>query len=317
MTSKGTRRGAREIFLTLGALLGVICIAATVAGFAFGIKPLIFRSGSMSPAIHTGDLSISRTVDASALERGDIVSVINSSGNRVTHRLVNAARNGDSRQLTLKGDANTSADTEVYTVTRAERVLFTIPKAGYVVNAATSPVGVFVLGLYAATMLLMVFRRRPPDNGGLRKRGGSRRAERPSRRSRKASRSMAVAVAGTALLVAGPAVAAPWTDTVPVTGSTYTASALPAPATFMCGGVGLLSVTFNWAAVPGATGYTLHYGNGGASTKSVSGTTTSITAAISGGTAWVVADKNYGSTTWTSASSNTRNYTVAVVSLCG
>ncbi|MCW2750339.1 MAG: signal peptidase, partial [Aeromicrobium sp.] len=62
MTQHGIVRTAREAFLTLGAVLGVVCIVVTAIGFAFGVKPLIFRSGSMSPAIHTGDMSISRTV---------------------------------------------------------------------------------------------------------------------------------------------------------------------------------------------------------------------------------------------------------------
>ena len=86
MTIRGIGRGAREVFLTFGALLGVLCIAATVAGAAFGVKPLVFRSGSMSPAINTGDLAVSRTVDARELKADDIVSVINSKGNRVNHR---------------------------------------------------------------------------------------------------------------------------------------------------------------------------------------------------------------------------------------
>ena len=67
----------------------------------------------------------------------------------------------------------------------------------------------------------------------------------------------------------------------------------------------------------GGHDYTLHYGSGGAQTQTVAGTTATITAAISGGTAWVVANRNFGSTTWTSVASQTRTYTVAVVSLCG
>ncbi len=167
MTMKGIGRSAREVFLTFGALLGVLCIVATIAGVAFGVKPLVFRSGSMSPAIHTGDLAVSRTVDANTLKTGDIVSVVNSEGNRVTHRVVNIASQGRARQLTLRGDANKTADSEVYTVTRAERVLFDIPKAGYVVNAAASPIGVFALGAFVTAMLLLAF---PP--------AGSRRTDR-------------------------------------------------------------------------------------------------------------------------------------------
>jgi signal peptidase I len=321
MTIKGIGRGAREVFLTIGALLGVLCIIATVAGVAFGVKPLVFRSGSMSPAIHTGDLAVSRTVDARDLKIGDIVSVVNSEGNRVTHRLVNIASQGNARQLTLKGDDNRVADAEVYTVTKAERVLFDIPKAGYVVNAAASPAGVFVLGAYVTAMLLLVFRRRGPTDGdgdgssAPRRKGGSRKAD--TKGPRVTPRMIAVTAFAASIAVATPAAATPWTNDVVIGGGTFTAKVVPAPVA-SCGSLGLLSVRFNWTAVTGATGYVLHYGSGGGTTETVgSGTTTKLlTAALAGGTFYVQTQINYGSSTWTSASSNTLSYTVAVVSLC-
>ena len=265
MTRHGIARTAREVFLTFGAVLGVVCILVTAAGFAFGVKPLIFRSGSMSPAIHTGDMAISRTVEASALKRGDVVSVINSGGERVTHRLVNAARQGDARQLTLKGDANKKADTEVYTVTKAERVLFTIPRAGYVVNAAMSPAGLFVLGLYVAAMVALIFRR--PRGGGPDesepapgRRRGKRRANRPER-SRSVARTAAPVVTAAMLTIASPAVAAPWTDPVAVTGTTLTAYTVPKPVITSCvvtGGLGqkTATITFSEVSTPFALDYT-------------------------------------------------------------
>jgi len=239
--TKGIRHSAREVFLTFGALLGVLCIVATIAAVAFGVKPLVFRSGSMSPAIHTGDLAVSRTVDASSLKAGDIVSVVNSEGNRVTHRLVDVAAQGKQRQLTLKGDANDVADAEKYTVTKAERVLFHIPKAGYVVNAATSPIGLFVLGAYVTGMLLILFRRGGSDEGQRRGpdgdaedkpkrvKGGARKADPKSRRS--ATRVVGTAAFAMSVAVASPAAAVPnpWTDTVAITNSTFTAYTVPKP----------------------------------------------------------------------------------------
>lgn len=317
MTRRGTLRILREVFLTAGALVGVVCILATVSGAAFGIKPLVFRSGSMSPAIHVGDLAVSRTVDASSLERGDVVSVLNADGNRVTHRVVSIASQGGTRQLTLRGDANRSPDAEVYTVTRVEKVLFDVPKLGYVVDAAASPAGLFVLGLYVAGMLTVILRRPPGGSGDHdRPRGGARRAV-VARGSRAASRSTIAMTAAATVLAANPASAAPWTDAVPVTDAALSASTIATPATFTCGTLGVASVTFNWAAVAGATSYTVHFGPGGASTRTVTGTSTTITTAISNGTAWVVANRVFTSTTWTSAASNTRTYTVAFVSLCG
>jgi len=314
MTGHTLLRGTREAALTTGAILGVVCVVATVAGWAFGITPLVFRSGSMAPAIHTGDLAVARTVDARSLDAGDIVSVINADGHRVTHRLRDMSAEGEARQLTLQGDANQAPDAEVYTVTRVDRVLFDIPKAGYVVSAASGRGGLFVLGAYVTGMLVLAFRRRSPEEpAGPTRRGGARRAD---RRTRVAARSAVAVATGATLALAAPASAAFWTNPAPVTGTNLSAYTLPAPATFTCGGLGVLSVTFTWAAVAGATDYTLHYGSGGATTKTVAGTSTSITSAISGGTAWVVANRSFGSTTWSSVASNTRSYTVAVVSLC-
>ena len=258
MTRHRIARSAREGFLTAGALLGVVCILATIAGAAFGIKPLVFRSGSMSPAIHTGDLAVSRTVEASDLRRGDVVSVVNSSGNRVTHRLVNVAVQDDARQLTLKGDANTKADDEVYIVDRAEKVWFHIPKAGYVVDAAMSPVGLFVLGLYVAGMLALVLRRRsggPHDGDAVSSpRGGARRAEKPGR-TRAAARTTAAVVVGAGVMIATPAIAAPWTDVVPITGTTLTARTVPPPTNLQCTTTGFLVTSANLTWTSAGTGY--------------------------------------------------------------
>jgi signal peptidase I len=260
MTHSNLSRMSREVLLTVGAILGVLCIAATVAGVGFGIKPLVFRSGSMSPAIHTGDLGVAQTVEASSVQAGDIVSVIDAGGSRVTHRVVNIAEQGDSRQLTLRGDANQKPDAEVYTATEVERVLFHIPKAGYVVNAATGPIGIFVLGLYVAGMLTLVLRKdRPHDGPGTgapstEVRGGARKAARHPHRARAMSRSAAVVAVGASIMVAAPAVAVPtpWTNPVEVTGSTFTAFSVAAPTgalTCTKGGLFNRTVVMSWAAV--------------------------------------------------------------------
>ena len=103
-------RRVREILLTVGAVLGAVCLLLGVVAVTAGVHLLVFRSGSMSPTIDTGDLALTRTVDATELRVDDVVSVIDSSGNRVTHRLVNVAEQGDQRQLTLRGDANEQSD---------------------------------------------------------------------------------------------------------------------------------------------------------------------------------------------------------------
>ncbi len=129
---------------------------------------------------------------------------------------------------------------------------------------------------------------------------------------------LAVALGGAMAVLPTHAWAALDSTRSTVTGATFTTSRVPPSASFTCGGLGVLSVTFNWAAVSGATSYTLHYGRGRSDDcrPSTGRPRRRSVAAISGGTAWVVANRNFGSTTWSSVASNTRNYTVAVVGLC-
>lgn len=155
---RGTRT-AREIALTAGAFVGVICIVAALASLLFGITPLVFRSGSMSPAIGTGALGIAKTVPASKIHEGDVVSVIDDAGTRITHRVV--ARNaleGEAVSLTLKGDANEVADLVPSVVTEADVVLFHVERLGYAVSWLQSPVAAFLGGLAVGVLLMIGFR---------------------------------------------------------------------------------------------------------------------------------------------------------------
>jgi signal peptidase I len=254
--------------LTLGALLGLVGILLVVAGAVFGVRPLLFRSGSMAPTIDTGDLAIARSVPAADLRAGDIVSVVDAEGQRVTHRLVSAAGQGAARQLKLKGDANRTPDAEVYTVARADKVLFDLPRVGNVVSAATSRAGVFVLGLYVALLLFLVLGGRGGDPAPPGPRTGRPKARRKARRRRAGvaslTRTASVATAAGLLAWAGPASAAPWTDSVPLTGTTFAAGSLGTP-TISCTGGGLLSSpTISWPTPSGSppASYLITYANG-------------------------------------------------------
>lgn len=107
-----------------------------------------------------------------------------------------------------------------------------------------------------------------------------------------------------------------WTDQGTITSGAVSAGVVPT-TTLNCGAIGVLSVTFAWPGIPGATSYELRYGTNGAQSVSVTGTSRTITSVVSGGTAWLVTQRDFGQTTWSSVRSNTRSYTVAVASLCG
>ncbi len=154
-------RRVSEAVLWTGAVLGALCLGWTFVMAAFGLTPLVFTSGSMSPAIAAGDLAFGRTIDADEIQVGDVVSVVNAEGVRITHRVVTVDPTQQGATVTLKGDANTSPDLEPYPVTSVERVAFAVPKAGHVVNAAASPAGMFAAGLLVAAALAVAFARRP------------------------------------------------------------------------------------------------------------------------------------------------------------
>lgn len=291
--------------LTVGAVLGVLCVVVAVLAPLLGVRGLVVRSGSMQPAISTGDLVLAVRVPTADVAPGEVVSVRTPAGERVTHRVVAVGPGVEgTAALTLQGDANEGADPTPYLVEQVDRVVVVVPWAGRIVAAASSPL--VVVGLLAA----IVLGGRAPQGG--RHRGGRRRR---TPVAGVGTAALAASVAVTAVS-AVPAEAAAWTDEVPVTAAA-TATTVAAP-TLSCGALGVLSVTFLWDAVPGATSYRLFW-NGGTNALTVDAPTTSATvmSVINlSSTAWVVARREFANVTWSSGPSNSRSFTAAVVSLC-
>lgn len=156
-------RRVSELLLWAGASLGVLSVVSALVAVSLGIVPLVFTSGSMSPEVPTGSLGLARTVPASELQVGDVVSVTGEDGSRVTHRIVATEKESNLVVLTLKGDTNPSPDKESYRVKEADRLFFSVPYVGRAVMTLTSPWGMFLGGLGAATLLFWAFRRPPPS----------------------------------------------------------------------------------------------------------------------------------------------------------
>ncbi|MGO1973243.1 MAG: signal peptidase I [Propionibacteriaceae bacterium] len=268
------RHVLREIALTTGAVLGLVCILAAVAGVALGVQPLIFRSGSMAPEIETGALGLARSVPAAEVVPGDVVSVHGADGVRITHRVVSSEPAGEQTSLVLKGDANEVADAEPYVTDRVDRVLFAVNKAGYVVSWLSSTPAVFVGGALVGALLVYAFdprgRRRAADEGPDRPESGTPAAasdeegtdgvdpEGPERdveqtavqRSRPAGVVLAVgAMALLAVLVLLPvgSTRAAFTDQATATGGTLSTLTVPAPGTLRCQTLGLAGARFSWS----------------------------------------------------------------------
>ncbi|MFC8302286.1 hypothetical protein ACFUCV_01215 [Specibacter sp. NPDC057265] len=151
--------------LNLSAAAGSVCLLLAAATLMMGLKPLVFASGSMAPAIPTGSLALAVPMPAVEVQAGEVVSVINSEGARVTYRVESyAAETG----LVLKGDANPVADLQPYAVDSVDRVLFSVPVLGFVVAWFSQPWLFFVAGMLCAMFIYLAFIRKqgdPPASG--------------------------------------------------------------------------------------------------------------------------------------------------------
>lgn len=229
------RAVVRNTLLNIGAVLGVICIAVVFASTFGGITPLVFRSGSMAPEIQAGALAFAKETPVSDVSVGDVVSVRNSAGTLVTHRVVSVALSGNQGELKLRGDANSAPDAEVYTVTSVDRVFFDVPYVGYALAWTRNPAIIFLLGVSVPALLYIAFAPRSGPRGGRRRK---------------------VVRAGSALALLGlvgiavpgvPGTSGAFTDTGTMNTNPLTAHTVASPSSASCS-EGLLSATISWPA---------------------------------------------------------------------
>jgi len=334
-------RVVADLALSLGALVGVVCLVAAIGSVAFGVHPLVFRSGSMAPTIPAGSLAFARDVPAADIRVGDVVSVP-WRDSRVTHRVVEVFHRDGSATLKLQGDANDAPDQDLYQVSSAPRVWFSVPVAGRVVAWLSRAPGVFVLAAYAALLLSIVFRRlgggggtrrlEPPapedDVASSGDRGDSAPADRTAVRSR-LRRRRAVGV-GSAALLLGAVTASPtwaaWTDQGTISGTAVSTGALQPPTGMSCTGAGLLaSPTLSWTPPSSGvtpTQYVVTYRAGSATAAPTTATTTTNSWTMPAGllnlitTYYVSVQSSLSGTNWVS-STDTTGYRVSVTGIVG
>lgn len=125
-TGKGNIR--QKIFNIAGIVLCVILIPILILNLTLIIKsytnkdkvpsiggymPLIVLTDSMYPEIKSGDMIISRTIDAESIKVGDVISFFDPDGSGtsvVTHRVTEIINENGSLGFRTKGDANNAED---------------------------------------------------------------------------------------------------------------------------------------------------------------------------------------------------------------
>jgi signal peptidase I len=145
-------------------------VAMTAVGFAIGIavalaaplafhaRPLVVLSGSMEPALRTGDVSVVRSIAPLDARPGDIVTFRDpdNADRLITHRVRAMRVQGDAVVFRTRGDANNVSEHWRAPATgEIGRLMYRIPKLGWVLSYARSK-GLFMLLLGGALALLLV-----------------------------------------------------------------------------------------------------------------------------------------------------------------
>lgn len=106
-------------------------------------QSFVVQSGSMEPAIMTGDIIISQR--ANNYELNDVITFHNNSGDIITHRII-AVDQGVGNQYSTKGDANRTGDDDFISNDQIiGKVILVIPRLGYLVSFSKTSLGLIIL----------------------------------------------------------------------------------------------------------------------------------------------------------------------------
>ena len=139
-------------WFAIGAVLAVL--VATAFPFAVGGRPYVVRSGSMTPAIDTGDVVAVEKISPLEAEVGDIVTFEDPEGRLISHRARAINERGKRIAFVTQGDANTTKEHWGVPVDGTiGRVIYRVPKLGFAAGPISSPAG--RIGLLAVPALLL------------------------------------------------------------------------------------------------------------------------------------------------------------------
>jgi len=148
------RDPARAAWLPL--IVAFVAFSGWLLALATGHQTLVVMSGSMAPALSTGDVAIVDMIEPREAEVGDIVTFRDPTRDDqlVTHRVAIIERAGEDYAFVTKGDQNSSVEEwKVAEHGKIGRLSFRIPAVGRALFWLGTP-GVR-LAMIAATFLLL------------------------------------------------------------------------------------------------------------------------------------------------------------------
>jgi signal peptidase I len=146
--------GRSLVWLAAGAAVAVLVAVAWIV--PFGGRALSVMSGSMSPAIETGDVVVSRGVSPLEIRRGDVITFRDPTDSErlITHRVKEIRISGGEARFVTKGDANNSAERWVVAADgEVGLVVYRLPKLGYALAGLGHPFAKLLLVALPAVLL--------------------------------------------------------------------------------------------------------------------------------------------------------------------
>jgi len=145
---------ASYIFFIILAIAAFFSITAN-SSLLGNYKSYVIQSGSMENTIMTGDIILIKSMQQ--YNKYDVITFKEGGDRIVTHRIiqVNEGEAAKSDFIT-KGDANRSIDND--TVRQEQilgKVMFVVPKVGFLVAFAKSPFGLIILILIPSALLII------------------------------------------------------------------------------------------------------------------------------------------------------------------
>lgn len=161
MSALALRSGSAARWCALMAVWTVVgCgvgLVAAIAGSALlGDRPLTVMSGSMEPAIHTGDVEVTKPLAPLSVQVGDVVAFRDPSGRDrlISHRVREIHPRGSAVSFVTKGDANNTV--EKWSVPAGGHlglVVQRLPRLGYGLVWVATPWGRILLLVIPAVLL--------------------------------------------------------------------------------------------------------------------------------------------------------------------
>ncbi len=136
------------IFIAFFAGL-VILTTISNTNISGGVRSFLVQSGSMEPSIMTGDIVLINSQPQ--YSKNDVITFKDTQNRVITHRIVNI----ENDKISTKGDANRTSDPEtINSKMILGKVIFVIPKIGFLVNFSKTLPGVILLIIVPCLILV-------------------------------------------------------------------------------------------------------------------------------------------------------------------